>query len=71
VLLLLLLLLLLHPQLCSAFGGRPEYADTYTIAEDPLLWKNQTGVKELVLDGGILLGGFMVEPDIATLLTRR
>ena len=58
-------------QLCSAFGGRPEYAETYTTAEDPLLWQQQTGVKELVLDGGVLLGGFLVEPDMAALLRRK
>lgn len=28
-------------ELCSAFGGRAEYAVTYTIAEDPLLWQEQ------------------------------
>lgn len=58
-------------QLCSAFGGRREYAETYTTAEDPLLWQQQTGVKELVLDGGVLLGGFLVEPHTAELLKQR
>jgi hypothetical protein len=57
-------------ELCSAFGGRPEYAETYTTAEDPLLWQRQTGVKELVLDGGVLLGGFLVEPSMSFLLTQ-
>jgi hypothetical protein len=28
-------------ELCSAFGGRPEYAATYSIAEDPALWQEQ------------------------------
>lgn len=59
------------PQLCSAFGGRPEYAQTYTTAEDPLLWQQQTGVKEMVIDGGVLLGGFLVEPSMASKLTER
>jgi hypothetical protein len=30
-------------ELCSAFGGRPEYAATYSIAEDPALWQEQVG----------------------------
>jgi hypothetical protein len=65
------LLDVLYLQLCSAFGGRREYAETYTTAEDPLLWQQQTGVKELVLDGGVLLGGFLVEAHTAQLLKQR
>jgi hypothetical protein len=30
-------------ELCSAFGGKPEYAATYSIAEDPALWQEQVG----------------------------
>lgn len=62
------LFLCLWLQLCSAFGGRPEYAETYTTAEDPMLWQNQAGVRELVLDGGVLLGGFLVEKPLGALL---
>jgi hypothetical protein len=58
-------------ELCSAFGGRPEYAETYTIAEDPLLWQEQVGVQELVIDGGALLGGFLVDAGMMRLLKQQ
>ncbi|WIA21173.1 hypothetical protein OEZ85_005480 [Tetradesmus obliquus] len=58
-------------ELCSAFGGQPEYAATYSIAEDPALWQEQVGVRELVVDGGVLLGGFLVDAGMAALLTRQ
>lgn len=58
------------PQLCSGFAGMPSYADTYTTEEDPSLWRGQVGVKELVLDGGVLLGGFLNEPKMLQALSR-
>ena len=58
-------------ELCSAFGGNLEYVDTYTNQEDPCLWQEQTEVQELVLDGGVLLGGFMVDADLAELLKHK
>lgn len=48
----------------------PSYADTYTTEEDPSLWRGQVGVKELVLDGGVLLGGFLNEPKMLQALSR-
>lgn len=58
-------------ELCSAFGGSLGYADTYTIAEDPFLWQEQVFVRELLLDGGVLLGGFMVNASMAKLLREK